>query len=129
MDCGGWAVNSARGHVPFQAGGKDYTLALTTNAMVRYQDAAGETLLRGLSKLQEDVADMVRLRRLIWAGLSHHGGITEDDAGNLIDEVGLMPSIILLSNASKLAFPEIAAKDDAGDSGNGQRPTKRAATT
>lgn len=121
MDARDCTVNSARGHVAFQAGGRDYTLALTTNAMVRYQDAADETLLRGLNELQKDPSDIRRIRRLIWAGLSHHDGITEDMAGDLMDDIGVMDSVLLLSEASRLAFP------DAGDAGNARKPAAKKA--
>lgn len=116
-------MNVARGHVAFQAGGKDYTLALTTNAMVRYQHAAGETLLHALGKLQEDPSDAIRLRRLMWAALLHYGSMTEDDAGDLMDEVGIIRSVRLLSDASSLAFPDVA-----GDAGNDPKPPRKAAT-
>jgi hypothetical protein len=105
--------------IDFEAGGKSYSMRMTTNAQVRYQRAAGETLLRGLSAIQEDPSDTERLRRLIWASMSHIDGITEDDAGDIMDALGIEVAITKLSDAVTAAYPKASA-----DAGNGGRAKK-----
>lgn len=108
------------GTVEFEVGGKAHTMRLSTNAQVRYQRAAGESLLRGLEEIQEDPSDTERLRRLIWASMSHVEGMTEDDAGDIMDEMGIEQAIAKLTEAVTAAYPKASA--DA--SGNGA-PAKR----
>jgi hypothetical protein len=105
------------GTVEFEAGGKAYTMRMTTNAQVRYQRAAGETLLQGLVKIQEDPSDIDRLRRLIWASMSHVEDMTEDAAGDVMDTIGIETAIGKLSEAVAAAYPKAT-------SGNAPRAKK-----
>ncbi|SNT17436.1 hypothetical protein SAMN05421763_105350 [[Luteovulum] sphaeroides subsp. megalophilum] len=118
-----------RGAVPFEAEGRARFLRLTTNAQVRYQERAGETLVDAIVAMQGEASqgDMLRLRRLIWAGMGHEG-LSEDAAGDLIDEIGLAEASRLLGDAIRAAFPE-AAKAEAGDAtgdagGNAPAPAR-----
>ena len=112
--------------IEFEAGGKAYSMRMSTNAQVRYQRAAGETLLRGLQAVQEDPSDIDRIRRLIWASMSHLDGLTEDQAGDIMDEMGIEVAIDKLTAAVHAAYPKAAAnaQDSAGEPGNGQRAKK-----
>ncbi|PTR15392.1 hypothetical protein C8J28_114113 [Cereibacter azotoformans] len=116
-----------RGAIPFEAEGRARFLRLTTNAQVRYQERAGETLVDAIVAMQGEASqgDMLRLRRLIWAGLGHEG-LSEDAAGDLIDEIGLAEASRLLGDAIRAAFPEAAkAEAETGDAeGNAQAPAK-----
>jgi hypothetical protein len=107
--------NSKKGAIEFSAGGETYSLAFTTNAMVRYQDDSGESLLTGLTALQSDPTDIRRVRGMMRAALA--GDVSHDEAGDIMDEVGLMRSITLLSDAATAAFPEA---DAGAEKGNGQ---------
>lgn len=111
------------GTVEFEAGGVAYSMRMSTNAQVRYQRAAGETLLRGLNEIQNDPSDTERLRRLIWASMSHVDGLTEDAAGDIMDELGIEAAIEKLSEAVNAAYPKAAES-----SGNGQGAAKKAPT-
>lgn len=111
------------GTVEFEVGGKTHTMRMSTNAQVRYQRAAGETLLAGLAEIQDDPSDTERLRRLIWASMSHVDGLTEDDAGDLMDEMGIEHAIQRLTEAVTAAYPQ-ASKTAADASGNGERAKK-----
>ena len=51
--------------IEFEAGGKAYSMRMSTNAQVRYQRAAGETLLRGL---QAYTVACYNLSRLVASG-------------------------------------------------------------
>lgn len=112
--------NAKRARISFESGNETHTLALTTNAMCRYQEKAGETLVAGLQALQKESSDIVRIRRLFWAGLAE---CSEDEAGDLIDDIGLNRAAELLGEAAVLAFPQDDAGADAGK-GKAARPPK-----
>ena len=114
-------MNSKRGAVSFETEGGTRALRLTTNAMVAYQDATGETLMEGLQSLQERPGDMRRMRAMFWAGL---GSGSLDDAGDLVDEIGLSEAFRLIGEAASLAFP--AAPEDAAGNPQKGRPKKAA---
>lgn len=112
-----------RGAITFTAGGEERAIRFSTNAMCRYQDAAGETLMQAVGALQQAPDDMVRLRRLFSAGVP---GLSEEEAGDLMDELGLMEATHLIGRAFDVAFP--AAEPVAADAaGNGKgKPAKSA---
>lgn len=114
-----------RGAVPFEAEGRARYLRLTTNAQVRYQERAGETLVDAVVAMQGEGSqgDMLRLRRLIWAGMGHEG-LSEDAAGDLIDEIGLAEASRLLGEAIRAAFPEAAKAETEAPEGNAPAPAK-----
>ena len=112
-----------KGTVEFEAGGKAYSMRLSTNAQVRYQRAAGETFLDGLTAVQKNPSDLDRLRRLIWASMSHTGDLSEDTAGDIMDEIGIETAIAKLSEAVTAAFPKASA-DAASAAGNARRARK-----
>ncbi|WP_322889307.1 MULTISPECIES: hypothetical protein [unclassified Yoonia] len=97
------------GSVEFELDGKVQTMRISTNAQVRYQRAAGETFLTGLAAIEKSPSDTERLRRLIWAALSHVDGLTEDAAGDIMDELGIEVAIGKLSEAVAAAYPKAAA--------------------
>lgn len=95
-------MNSKRGSITIHALGQAYTLQVTTNAMVRYQDQAGETFVVGLTSLQDDPSDMRRLRSLFASAMN----ADVETAGNVMDDLGLQVAIEKLSEAAALAFPK-----------------------
>jgi hypothetical protein len=109
-------------NVEFELNGTVYTMRISTNAQVRYQRAAGETFLTGLAAIEKSPSDTERLRRLVWAALSHVDDLTEDAAGDIMDDLGIEVAIGKLSEAVAVAYPKAAA--DA--SGNGAGPAKKA---
>lgn len=108
------------GTVEFEADGKAYTMRLSTNAQVRYQRASGETFLEGITAVQDNPSDTERLRRLIWAGMSHVDGLTEDAAGDVMDALGIEESIAKLGEAVNAAYP----KASGAETGNAPRVKK-----
>lgn len=74
------------------------------NAMCKYQGRAGETLIAAVDALQSASSDVVRIRRLFWAGLV--GEFSEDQAGNIIDVIGLPKAFEVLGDAVQAAFPQ-----------------------
>lgn len=127
-------MNGLRGAVPFEVEGESLFLRLTTNAQIRYEDAAGETVIEALlgilgtadpkatpaERLAAERGVTRRLRRLFWAGLSHMDGMTEDRAGDLIDALGRQQAGTLIGDAIKAAMPELAE-------GNAPKAAKKAA--
>ncbi len=126
------SLNSLRGAVPFTADGADYILRLTTNAQVRYQDAAKETARAGmkavLAALEGDDFDLGRMRRLFAAGLSHMAGMTDDRAGDLMDAVGPAEAMRLLLEAFTASMPK-SAEGDAGNAPGATPPPPTTATS
>ncbi len=112
-----------RGAIPFEAEGRERFIRLTTNAQVRYQERAGETLVDAIVAMQGEGSqgDMLRLRRLIWAGMGHEG-LSEDAAGDLIDEIGLAEASRLLGDAIRAAFPESAKAEAEVENAGGNAP-------
>ncbi len=111
-------MNGMKGAVYFSEG---RYFRLSTNAQCRYQDAAGETLLEGMSALEACPGDMRRIRRMICAALSHEG-ISEEAAGDLMDEIGATEAAKLLGDAIKAAYPQahdVVEETDVAE-GNGE---------
>lgn len=119
-------MSSKRGAVVFEACGSNHTLAFTMNNMVRYQDVAGETLLAACTLIEQDPGDMRRLRRLFWAGLGSDT-LTQDQAGELMDDLGFEGCVELIAQAAQAAFPqaeEAAPGNEAAAPGNVKRSRK-----
>ncbi|HBB81919.1 MAG TPA: hypothetical protein DC031_01280 [Sulfitobacter sp.] len=116
-----------RGAIPFEIEGQHYSLALTTNAMCRYQDKAGETMLAGLEVLQRDHGDLMRIRRIFWAALSEVE--TEEDAGDLIDAIGMTKAAEILGQAAFAAFPQPEADAAPAGKRRGVKPPRKTAAT
>ena len=108
-------MNSLQGAVAFQAEGREMHMRITTNAMVRYQDAMGETFLKGLMALKRDPSDMKRIRALVCAALGHEPDMTLDRAGDIMDQVGVLDIAKLVSDAADAAFPKSAAGNGKAD--------------
>lgn len=107
--------------IQFDHDGTTRALRFGTNAMASYQEAAGETFVAGVEQLQASAADFVRLRRLFWCGLG--GAVTEAEAGDMMDDLGIAETADLIGRAVEAAFP----KPDEGASGNGKGKGKAAA--
>lgn len=122
-------MNSKRGGVTLKNGDEEIIVRISTNAMVRYQDLAGETFLSGFNALQEDPSDIRRLRNLFWASVSDIDGMTPDRAGDLLDDLGYKEAFPKVSEAVALAFPESKKEEKAtkeGESAGNVKPGKSA---
>jgi hypothetical protein len=129
-------MNSLRRAVCFPGNPERY-LRLTTNAQARYEDMMGETYFEGVARLHK--ASVKRVKAMLCAGLSHEPGMTLDKVGDLIDDMGLVPAMTLVSEAIKAANPEVVSGNVEGatettttgtpSSGSGRLGSKAAATT
>lgn len=119
-------LNNRRGAVAFEAGGKAYTLRLSVNAIIKYEEHSGEVIAAAFAELQKPgVTDFVRFRSLFWAAVS--GDLSLEDAGELMSDLGLEKAIEILSEAGALAFPEESSNDDdAGNAAAGGKPREKA---
>jgi len=109
-----------KGEVGFTAGDMAYTLAFTINALCALEDRLGI----GVAEVGAQMGENMRistLRTVFWAGLQAHHDATEEQAGDIITQVGAGEAGQLIAKAFAAAFPE-AAK------GTG-RPQKAAAGT
>lgn len=121
-------TNPKRGAFTFTAAGKTFTLKLGTNAMVHYQHLMKETVVQAVQSIEEAPGDMMRLRALLFVGIVDKGDLTEDDIGDIIDEIGLPKLSELISEALRAAFPDPEAGDPA-NAGKGEGNGKKAAKT
>lgn len=113
----------SRGVVEFEAGGETRQLRFNMNAMVRYQEASGKTFIEAVQDLQANHMDFRTLRMLFWVGL---GNGTQDEAGDMIDDIGIKVASELMGQALSAAFPGDEASDDAGNVTPKKAVTKRA---
>lgn len=90
--------------VPFEHEGQTRHLRFGTNSMASYQEASGESFVTGVEALQGGAVDFVRLRRLFWAGLG--GSVSEMEAGDIMDDLGIAETASLIGRAVEAAFPQ-----------------------
>lgn len=100
----------------FEAGGSTRELRFTANNLCRLEEATG----RGVTEIAAGMANGMRisdLRMMLWAGID---GISLDQAGEIIDEIGFERIGDLIGEAFTAAFPSV---DDNGGPGNGKGAT------
>jgi hypothetical protein len=116
------------GRVEFEAGGVARYMRLTTNAQVRFQQAAGRSLLAAFDavRAQSGDLDFEAVRRMVWAVMSHEN-LTEDQAGDLMDDLGITRTFELLAKAVVAAYPE-AAKAAEGNGRGAKKPQPKTLT-
>ncbi len=91
--------------VTFEIDGKPHTIALTTNGMARYQKEMGESTTAGFAEIEKEGFDAVRLRAMFWAMLPE-GTATIDEAGDMMDAVGIQMAAALIGQTAKAAFQQ-----------------------
>jgi len=104
-------ANPQKGEVEFQVAYKTYKFILSINAMCELEDALGDGVMNVLQQLQDPTKVRFKLvRAVFWAGLHDcHPDINVEDAGKLISELGINPSMEIVAKAVALAFPEVVA--------------------
>jgi hypothetical protein len=99
-------MHSLRRAVAFPDNPERY-VRLTTNAQARYEDFMGETYFQGVAQLHK--ASVKRTKAFLCAALAHEPGMTLDKAGDLIDDMGIVPAMQLIQEAIKAANPEVVS--------------------
>lgn len=118
-------MTSKRGTVSFEVGGASYKARLSTNAMVRFQDETGRSVIEAFAAMGEKTADIKGMRDLLWSGLE--GDHTRESVGDLMDEMGLIEAGRIIGELGRLAFPDPDAVEqgkEAGASGNAKAGKK-----
>lgn len=99
-------ANSEKGEVSFEVEGKTYKLRYSTNALCEMEDAAGVGAVEFANSLSDEKKVRIKdLRTMFWAGLFDNHKITIEEAGSLLDVVGLEFVGSLCGEAFTLAFP------------------------
>jgi hypothetical protein len=99
-------MNSKRGGVTLTVDGVDYLFRITTNALIAYKDMMGQSFQEGLEAIQANQDDFRTARAVIWTALAHDKAITVEDAGDVMDAVGLPAALAAFTEAVSLAFPQ-----------------------
>lgn len=93
------------GNVTFTAGGEDYTLAFTINALVILEDQLGVPATQ-LGDVLGGAPKIGDIRTVFWAGLQAYHGVSHDQAGEIMSEIGIAETGALITKAFTAAFPE-----------------------
>lgn len=95
--------NPHRGEVTVEADGRTWTLKLGANALIELEQQLGGGLAE---KLQDEATSKVLIvRSVIWAAArKHHPDITEERAGELIDDIGLTEAMDLVQKLFAFAM-------------------------
>lgn len=103
-------TNSKRGAIAFTALGAAHHLHLSTNALARYQDLHGETLVQAVQKLNDTPGDVRSVLRIFHVGVDHDETMSQKEVGEMIDDLGIGKASELIGKAVQAAFP--AAEGD-----------------
>jgi hypothetical protein len=95
--------------VSFSVAGRKHKFVFTTNALCAFEDVSGMSIA-GI--VDPSRAGVKLMRQLVWAGLIHED-ISMDEAGDLIDAVGMVKISELVGKAMEKAFPEAEGKPQA----------------
>lgn len=99
-------ANRERGEVSFEADGKTWTLSFGTNAICGLEAEMDKPAGAIFASLDGSV-DFRTFRSVFRAGLArHHKGLKLDEAGDLIDEVGLSEAARLVGESVKASMPD-----------------------
>lgn len=106
-ELGGALVPPVDGIVTFQAAKRRWRILFGVNALCRLEaEVDDEAEIRRLASRDDGDPKIQTIRVAFWAGLQeHHPDLTFEDAGNLMDRVGLVKAGQLLSTAMIAGFP------------------------
>ncbi|MHB0784435.1 hypothetical protein [Bradyrhizobium sp. 5.13L] len=106
-------ANPQKGEVSFEALGKTFTMRLGTNARALVE---GKTGVSWTSLMKRPEAEWRERDAIIimWAGLHQYHKLTEEEVGDLLDEVGPVEVSRLLLKAFGIANPPEVANGAAG---------------
>jgi len=113
-------ANSIKGEVEFECGGQTYTFKLGTNAQVLLESRIKMSLGKWIQEKSDNLG-AADIRLIMWAGLHRQHKLSEDDVGDLIDELGIDRAAEIFLQAFTLA----SAKSDGVDSRPSQAAKER----
>lgn len=94
---------AANGKLHFEASGKSFVLAYDINALCRVEDALGIEDVKQLQEVMSKGMSFRKLRTLFCCGLTPE--VTEVEAGEVIQELGVTDATAKIGEAFKAAFP------------------------
>lgn len=101
------APNPHRGEVSLVAGDVVYTLRVSTNAIAIAEQVLGCGADEITEGLRPGAFRLGTLRALLFAALQgKHPGVSLDDAGDIIDAVGVGAVLDKVNETIRLSFPE-----------------------
>lgn len=112
---------TTKGEIRFSAGEDNYVLIFSINALVTLERELGIGVAEVGSQLGQSLR-ISTLRTIFWAGLIQHHNLSEEQAGDVIQQIGATKAGQLIAEAFAAAFPE-ATK------GGSARPPRAAAGT
>jgi len=99
-------ANSVKGEVDFMAGGRKYIFRLGINAQVMIEARVGMPVNKYVQE-KGDAMGATDIRLLFYAGLQHHHPeVSEEYAGNIIDEIGAAEAAQIFIEAAMLSAPK-----------------------
>jgi hypothetical protein len=94
-----------KGEITFEARRQTFTFKLGVNAQAMIEDKTGMSMPRFL-KERFDTLGAKDVRLIFWAGLFRQHQMTEDDVGDLIDELGPARVGEIFTQAFSAATPQ-----------------------
>lgn len=118
-------ANHLRGEVSFQDGDQTFTFRMGVNQLLDFQERMG---LAGQDEKLWEALDNLRslsvMRKIIYCGLiKSHPEITEEDAGEIISNLGLPKIAEIVMEALRWALPDKKEAGPADDKGK-PRPSR-----
>jgi hypothetical protein len=98
-------TNPLKGEVTFEARGQTFTYKLGTNAQIMIETKVGMPITQFFRERAEQFS-AADVRLIFHAGLYRQHKMTEDDVGDLIDELGGDRVAKIFIEAAALAFPK-----------------------
>lgn len=115
--------NPHKGEFGFEAGGERYTLRFGANVIATMEEDLSLSLVEIGGRMETEMK-IGFLRTVFGYGLSrHHPGLTPEQVGDIMDDVGLDKVGGLIGDAFRGSLP------DAGEGGDGEDPPPTAAKT
>lgn len=104
-----------RGGVEFAHDGRRYVMRFGANQLCAAEEASGRRTLELVNEIQSGAGSFRTFRVLFWAGL---GTVTVEQAGEMMDAIGLQEVAEIIGKALTLAFPDPeAGRGDPGNAG------------
>jgi len=115
-------TNPLKGEVTFEARGQTFTFQLGINAQIMIENKVGMPLAKFFANKDDDQFKTQDVRTVFHAGLYRHHKMTEEEVGDLIDEIGQQRVAEIFIEAAAAAFTKDPASSRAN--GNGADPQK-----
>ncbi len=114
-------ANSHKGEVAVKTADASYILHFSTNAICELEDVLEKPVIQIVAEFEnEENVGMKIVRYLVWAGLTtKNPGMTVEEAGDILDEVGYALMMDKVGLAMRRFFP-----DPEGDETKNPQPAK-----